>query len=314
MVVLEVSLRVSVASRDVDLEEVITKLAGKMFDIVLRYHPAKLQEYLIAVPFSYAFARIQFKSPVRLPVLVAYDPVYTIYYVDLGVHIGKCDLHEIRVWTGLNQISTVDMLINDRTTVSDHYLVAYLAYPEIREAVKEAEHEFKPAEFKRWFYEFLEALDQLPDVDAYAQMSPGDLFDRRGYVREFVVSADYSEISSGDFSADVEKLKIVLSQSRAPNNPDQVTELRCRIAVDIRNKGSVELDFTMPSSPSYVEKLDITVDPLGRRRSKDLVEDATTVLLELLESDRLIGKVRSAIRNFVNAYVKVLIAWKFMDV
>jgi len=297
------------STKSLHVYDVVTSVGDRLLEIVNKYYPAPPRSYRMSVPFEYGGITVRFKPPVKLSVLVFYDSSSHPLRDDIEVHIRNCELNYIHIGFWDSRLWKVELFVDPggEAKTGDDLMLAYLAFPEIRKAVVDADIEFETDESKRWFYEFLDALDvvsMMPDVVSREDLN--DLLDWKHYVKTFGVSVT-------DFSEHVYKLNMYLSLLRDDNRFEEVGSMRLIIEVEVRSKGVAR--FVLDKS-RYTSFENITVDARAIRgaSAKDVMNYATETLFELLESDHVFSKVKKALTNFVDAYLKALVAFKFTTV
>jgi len=298
--------RTSSAEKSADLYDVVTFIAGNLTDIVSRYFPASLWPPKMPVPFTEDVVTIIFLQPVELPFVVCHDqPGAHKVYGRLDVYPYRHRVKEITVRFLGGEVHAVGLTTDSgRTPAGRHHMLAYFAFPQIADAIRNADIRFENGSSKEWFEDYLNTLAEVSKSDLLDSLSVEDLLDFGHYIDVFAVHlANVSErLKHASFEVDID---------RDPYRSYKIISAETEIEVET-GIGSMEIRFIKHSS-SY-EHLDIHTKPYRGVRSKDVIYVVHEELCRLIGSDRVFDSVKRALKSFLEANVKAVLAYKLVNV
>jgi len=297
------------SSKDVDVYNILVYIKDRLVDIVNRYYPAPPRPYTISVPFTKDSISIRFRAPVILPFLVYPDKKHYPSSEVVEIYLYNFDLSSIFINFWREVLWSVELRsASGQIKAGDSILLSYLVFPEVHRALDEATIEFSSCDVKKWFEEFLDALDYVSRTNISDVITMKDLYNWSCYTSIF-------SISIVDLPKYVYDAKIDLSILRNKNDFNKIDYLKIVIEMRVQNKGVAEFmfeDIHYREKPS--ENLKVEVRTESDTRAKEVVSKAVEVLLMLIDSNNIFNSIERSITLFLDAYKKVLTAYKFMNI
>jgi len=287
----------------IDLYDIGMQIKDKLFYIVSKYCPAPPRYQHVTVPFNDDSLTIRFRNPVKIPFLVYINTVESTYNNVVEIYLGRnLEVNSIFIDFWYGALRKVELEINNMFKSDESFMLAYLMFPEIYNAIKESDIETDYGYAKKWLDELLtySSMNESNFID------PIDLFDSNRHTKLFRVFIT-------DFSEHVESIQFELSIARDSNDFSRITTLRLDAEINIRNKGKVKI-IHGNSRYTSTENLMIKVDTESNTKVKDVANKAIETLFELANSDHIFNEIKSAVTTFLNAYRKIVFAVKFMNI
>jgi len=272
----------------VDKFEEAEKIRRKLESIVTRFHPARLKNFLVDVPFTADYVTVELKRPATLPFIIDYG-----FYNPESLHVDarKRQVDKITIWFGNGKLESVTLHYRsaegDKTITQYGMLgLAYLALPEIREALKDAEIKSKRGHGERWLRNFLEHLDNVSDSDIY-MVRLEDIMDQDNKINE--IDVDVKNVARDAAYANIHlhpDIGLLEIKAKTMHNKE------VSIGYVFYDKENTRITYNVSASSSLV----------------------AAILYVLAENDRVYDTVKRSLIDFTNAYRRALIAYGMMNV
>jgi len=265
--------------------ESIERVRRKLTNIIVDFRRGWLRDFVVKVPFVFDYVTIELKKPVVLPFDIEYG-----YVAANALYVGVGKRHVFKIAVRFLQSRLEGMVFFLREPYDRVYFgiygLAYLALPEIYEAVKEANIRSDEGHGVGWFRDYLEFLDEASKLDLTG-LRVEDLGDADNKVAELYVTAEGVAKNLKKAIMHVSRTSTYLFVETADNRNVSIT-------CDFIDKTKKEVMASLDNAPADPQAL-------------------IPFLLRVVEDDELFNSVKRSVMNYVEAYKKALIAYTLMN-
>jgi len=276
----------SLSGSGFDVFEGVKEVRRRLVGVINDFRRGWLRDFVVKVPFVFDYVTIELKKPVVLSFDIEYG-----YVATNALYVGVGKRHVFKIAVRFLQSRLEGMVFYLREPYDRVYFgiygLAYLALPEIYEAVKEANIRSDEGHGVGWFRDYLEYLDEASKLDLTA-LRLEDLGDADNKVAELYVTAE-------GVAKNLKKAIMHVSRTSTYMFVETADNRNVSITCDFRDKTKKEVMASLDNAPA---------DP----------QAVIPFLLRVVEDDELFNSVKRSVMNYVEAYKKALIAYTLMNI
>jgi len=296
-----------------DLPESVRHIERKLYSALIHSFITlePLRAFKITTPFDTGYVKVKFDKPVTIPALVTTQNYKDFRSVD--VHLYKHEIYGMYIFIISGRVTIVDLFTGPNPeTVEDHnmhtndHALAYVMYPEVREAILKAIYEGRvkadSLETAVWLTTIAETSRVIDRDGIPKHIKLSDIVEPNERINQLVVTIK-------DFSEHVRKMEITYKLDYDKNTNERINRTWTRVETDY---GWAQFYFKNGKPVRDFCTFEV-FNESDKEMSKKLLDKVNESILKLADSENIFKEIRKVLRDYIDAQLKLHAAIEFVN-